>query len=120
MRSYSIAAPIALAAMLAGPAIAQPQPQTTPTTTPTAQPLRVGFNTCADARLYTWPDPSSLPSTAHLLPSHPGEQFEIVRGPVYTLEGTGFYETTVPVVWGTGSGAHYWISDRCINPTVKK
>jgi hypothetical protein len=54
-----------------------------------------------------------------MLPSHLGEQFEIIRGPVYTLEGEGLFETTVPVVPTTGSGTHYWISSKCINPAVE-
>jgi hypothetical protein len=113
-RSFGFAAAAVLAAALAAPAFAEPQPK------PTAQPLRVGLNTCAAAWLYTWPDESSQPVAAHTLPSHLGEQFEIVRGPVLTLEGKGYYETTVPVVTNTGSGKHYWISDQCINPAVPK
>src|ERR1700719_858042 len=106
-RYFGFAAAAVLSAALAAPALAGPQPK------PTAPPLRVGLNTCAEAWLYTWPDESSQPVTAHMLPSHLGEQFEIVRGPVLTLEGKGYYETTVPVVPTTGSGAHYWISDLC-------
>lgn len=101
-----------LAAALGTAALAEPQPKPTPV------PLRVGINTCNNAWLYTWPDESTQPVLAHFYPSHLGEQFEVIRGPVYTLEGFGYYETTVVVVPTTGSGAHYWISSKCINPTA--
>ncbi len=84
---------------------------------------RTAFNLCDNAWLFVWPSDSSIPTRAHFPPSHPGERFEIIRGPVYTLGGKGYYETTVVVgyPWGLHSGGgtrpnYYWISDQCVNP----
>jgi hypothetical protein len=111
-RYVGLAAAVIVTVAFWGACISASQPK------PAPAPLRVGLNTCNHAWLYTWPDQSSQPVAAHFLPSHLGEQFEIIRGPVYTLEGDGYYETTVTVVPTTGSGAHYWISSKCINPST--
>jgi len=85
-------------------------------TTKPAPPTRTAINTCDQAWLYSWPTDSALPVRGHFPPSHAGEQFELLGTVRYTLEGRGYYETTVPVISGSGSGAHYWVSDVCVNP----
>jgi hypothetical protein len=80
-------------------------------------PLRSAINLCDLGWFYSWPSESSLPVRAHFQPAHIGERFEIQRGPLYSLGGGGYYETTIPAFAGGGTAsAFYWISDRCVNP----
>ena len=86
------------------------------TPSPSPPPTRTAINTCDLAWLYAWPSDSALPVRGHFPPSHAGEQFELLGGPRYTLEGKGYFETTVPVISSSGSVTHYWVSDLCVNP----
>jgi hypothetical protein len=76
-------------------------------------PLRSATNLCTHSLLYSFLPDDNLPVPAKLEASNMGERFEIVAGPRYTLEGHAYFETTIPVSAGTGTGAHYWVSDRC-------
>jgi hypothetical protein len=84
--------------------------------TPKPPPTRTAINTCDLAWLYIWPTDSALPVRAHFPPSHAGEQFELLDTVRYTLDGKGYYETTIPVISNSGSATHYWVSDACVNP----
>jgi len=81
--------------------------------TPSPAPLRSATNLCSRAPLYSWLPGDNLPTRALLEPANFGERFEIVSGPRSTLEGHAYLETTIPVAAGSGTGAHYWVSDRC-------
>jgi len=100
---------LTLAAIVSGPAGAKPSATPAPVT-------RTAINTCDLAWLFTWPADSALPVRGHFPPSHAGEQFELLGTVRFTLEGRGYYETTVPVFSGSPLETHYWISDACVNP----
>jgi len=106
-------APVALLVLATAVMPAEPAGAKTAATTP---PTRTAINTCDQAWLYAWPTYSALPVRAHFPPSNAGEQFELLGTPRYTLEGRGYYETTIPVMSASGYGAHYWVSDLCVNP----
>ena len=108
--------PLAAALALAVPLAAAASPRAPKPAPPVT---RTAINTCDQAWLFTWPKDSSLPVRAHFPPAHAGEQFELLGEPHYTLDGKGYYETTV-IVFGIGSEMHYWISDACVNPPPLK
>jgi hypothetical protein len=106
--AFSLATAIALLLPLAAPG--------SPVARPAPPPTRTAINTCDQAWLFAWGPDSSLPVRAHFPPSHAGEQFELLGAVRFTLEGRGYYETTIPTISGWGAGTHYWISDACVNP----
>jgi hypothetical protein len=97
---------IAMLAMFVAPAIAR-EPA------PSPAPLRSATNLCTHAPLYSWLPGDNLPTPAHVDAANFGERFEIASGPRRTLEGHGYYETTIPVGAVGGYGAHYWVAERC-------
>jgi hypothetical protein len=112
MRTHSLLRTIAALAIAAACIV----PVEAKTEKPTPPPTRTAINTCDQAWLFMWPNDSALPVRAHFAPAHAGEQFELLGTDKYTLEGRGYYETTIPVISGSPAEAHYWISDACVNP----
>ena len=101
----------------APPASPAPSPSSPAKTVPTPYPSpRSAINLCTHARFFTWPRGSSAPVPADVQYANVGERFEIRRGPVFTLGGHSFYETTIPVTPGSGAGTYYWVSAGCFNP----
>ena len=116
-----IAAASALAALIALPAaaIADASPSPAPTAHPrikaSPKPLRSAVNLCDHALLYTWPAEGGLPNRSNVPPATSGERFQIQAGPRHSLDGHGYYETTIQEPAGLGGGGYYWVSDRCFS-----
>ena len=86
------------------------------TAKPPPPPTRTAINTCDIGWLFLWPGDSAIPVRAHFPPAHAGEQFELLGTVRFTLDGKGYYETTIPVMSNSGTETHYWVSDLCVNP----
>ena len=106
-----------MAAPVAGSADTSPAPAATATprirVKASPKPLRSAVNLCAHALFYIWPPEGGIPNPADLPPARSGERFEIQAGPRHTLDGHGYYKTTIPTNSGHG---FYWVSDRCFDP----